>query len=48
MAIARAFASNLAKGFGLDTTNKTLVMLIALGFMALVLADPKRHAIASL
>ena len=35
---SRAFASNLAKGFGLDTTNKTLVMLIALGFMALVMA----------
>ena len=35
---SRAFASNLAKGFGLDTTNKTLVILIALGFMALVMA----------
>ena len=39
---SRAFASNLAKGFGLDTTNKTLVMLIALGFMALVMASRSR------
>ncbi|HQY96006.1 MAG TPA: APC family permease [Phycicoccus sp.] len=35
---SRAFASNLAKGFGLDAKNTTLVMIIALGFMALVAA----------
>jgi amino acid transporter len=35
---SRAFASNLAKGFGLDSDNTNLVMLIALGFMALVAA----------
>ncbi len=33
---ARAFASNLAKGFGLDSGNATMIMLVALGFMALV------------
>jgi amino acid transporter len=33
---SRAFASNLAKGFGLDDGNTTLVMVIALAFMALV------------
>lgn len=33
---SRAFASNLAKGFGLDDGNATLIMGIALGFMALV------------
>ncbi|WP_043650628.1 APC family permease [Terracoccus sp. 273MFTsu3.1] len=33
---SRAFASNLAKGFGLDDENTTLIMLIALGFMAVV------------
>ena len=33
---SRAFASNLAKGFGLDDKNTMLIMLIALGFMALV------------
>src|SRR3954470_16980300 len=33
---SRAFASNLAKGFGLDDANTTLIMLIALGFMAVV------------
>ena len=35
---SRAFASNLAKGFGLDADNTNLVMLIALAFMALVAA----------
>lgn len=35
---SRAFASNLAKGFGLDAKDTTLVMVIALGFMALVAA----------
>ncbi|MEW9551912.1 APC family permease [Nonomuraea sp. NPDC050783] len=36
-AAARAFASNLAKGFGLDAGNGVL-LLIALGFMLLILA----------
>lgn len=35
---SRAFASNLAKGFGLDDENSSLILLIALGFMALVAA----------
>lgn len=35
---SRAFASNLAKGFGLDADNTNLVMGIALGFMVLVAA----------
>ena len=35
---SRAFASNLAIGFGLDSKDTNLVMLIALGFMALVAA----------
>jgi amino acid transporter len=35
---SKAFASNLAKGFGLDDGNTTLVTAIALGFMALVAA----------
>ncbi|MGG5258887.1 APC family permease [Phycicoccus avicenniae] len=33
---SRAFASNLATGFGLDKGNSNLVLFIALGFMALV------------
>ena len=33
---SRAFAANLARGFDLDDANKTLIMLVALGFMALV------------
>jgi amino acid transporter len=33
---SRAFASNLAKGFDLDDENTTLIMLIALAFMAVV------------
>lgn len=33
---SRAFASNFAKGFGLDSGNATLVMAIALLFMGLV------------
>jgi len=35
---SRAFASNLAKGFGLDSANKAMITLIALGFMTLVAA----------
>ncbi|SDO85874.1 Amino acid transporter [Pedococcus dokdonensis] len=35
---SRAFASNLATGFGLDKGNTNLVMFIALGFMLLVAA----------
>jgi amino acid transporter len=35
---SRAFASNLALGFGLDADNSNLVMVIALAFMALVAA----------
>src|SRR3712207_1429642 len=35
---SRAFASNMAKGFGLDADNRTLILLVALGFMALVAA----------
>ncbi|MFI6426082.1 APC family permease [Promicromonospora sp. NPDC050880] len=35
---ARAFASNLAVGFGLDETNATLIITVALIFMALVAA----------
>jgi amino acid transporter len=35
---SRAFASNLAKGFGLDSDNSNLILLVALGFMALVAA----------
>ncbi len=35
---SRAFASNLAKGFGLDGDNSNLILFIALGFMALVAA----------
>lgn len=35
---SRAFASNMAKGFGWDATNTNLVMFIALGFMLLVAA----------
>src|SRR5450756_2895002 len=34
---ARAFASNLAVAFGIDASN-TLIMLLALGFMVLVMA----------
>ncbi|QKE86062.1 APC family permease [Arthrobacter sp. NEB 688] len=33
---SRAFASNFAKGFGLDADNATLIMAIALAFMGLV------------
>jgi amino acid transporter len=33
---SRAFASNLAKGFGLDSKNTTLILVVALCFMALV------------
>ena len=33
---SRAFASNLAKGFGLDKDNTTLILVVALCFMALV------------
>ncbi|SER92723.1 amino acid/polyamine/organocation transporter, APC superfamily [Pedococcus cremeus] len=33
---SRAFASNLAKGFGLDSDNTSLVMVLALAFMAVV------------
>jgi amino acid transporter len=35
---SRAFASNLAKGFGLDSDNSNLILIIALAFMALVAA----------
>ncbi|MEI2775405.1 MAG: APC family permease [Tetrasphaera sp.] len=35
---SRAFAANLVKGFGMDSDNTNLVMLIALGFMALCAA----------
>ncbi len=35
---SRAFASNLAVGFGLDETNATLVITVALIFMAVVAA----------
>ena len=35
---SKAFASNMAKGFGWDADNTNLVLLIALGFMALVAA----------
>ena len=35
---SKAFASNLAKGFGLDDGNTTMVTAIALGFMTLVAA----------
>src|SRR6476619_5175678 len=35
---SRAFASNLAKGFGLDDKNSGLILVIALTFMALVAA----------
>jgi amino acid transporter len=35
---SRAFASNLAKGFGLDAENTTLITVVALSFMALVAA----------
>ena len=35
---SRAFASNLAIGFGLDSKNTNLVMFIALGFMVLIAA----------
>jgi amino acid transporter len=35
---SKAFASNMAEGFGLDADNTTLVTAIALGFMALVAA----------
>lgn len=35
---SRAFASNLAKGFGLDSDNSNLILVIALLFMALVAA----------
>lgn len=35
---SRAFASNLAKGFGLDSDNSNLILFVALGFMALVAA----------
>jgi APA family basic amino acid/polyamine antiporter len=35
---SRAFASNLAKGFGLDSANTAMITLIALGFMTLVAA----------
>ncbi|GAA1848957.1 APC family permease [Myceligenerans crystallogenes] len=35
---SRAFASNLAVGFGLDETNATLIITVALIFMALVAA----------
>ncbi|WP_377642148.1 APC family permease [Oryzobacter terrae] len=35
---SRAFASNFAKGFGLDSDNSNLILLIALAFMALVAA----------
>jgi amino acid transporter len=35
---SRAFAANLAKGFGLDDGNTTLITVIALSFMALVAA----------
>ncbi len=34
---SRAFASNLAKGFGLDSANTGLIVTIALGFMLLVM-----------
>ena len=33
---SRAFASNMAKGFGWDADNSNLVVMIALGFMLLV------------
>lgn len=33
---SRAFASNLAKGFGLDSDNTSLIMVLALAFMAVV------------
>ena len=33
---SRAFASNLAKGFGLDSDNTSLILVVALAFMALV------------
>jgi amino acid transporter len=33
---SRAFASNLAKGFGLDSDNTTLILVVALCFMAVV------------
>jgi amino acid transporter len=33
---SRAFASNLAKGFGLDSDNTSLIMVVALAFMAVV------------
>ncbi|QIM22986.1 APC family permease [Phycicoccus sp. HDW14] len=35
---SRAFASNLAKGFGLDSDDTNLILLLALAFMALVAA----------
>jgi amino acid transporter len=35
---SRAFASNLAKGFGLDAENTTLITVLALSFMALIAA----------
>ncbi|HET6744497.1 MAG TPA: APC family permease, partial [Candidatus Limnocylindria bacterium] len=35
---SRAFAANLAKGFGLDDGNTTLITVIALSFMGLVAA----------
>ena len=33
---SRAFASNLAKGFGLDSDNTSLIMVLSLAFMAVV------------
>ena len=33
---SRAFASNLAKGFGLDSDNTSLILVVALAFMALI------------
>ena len=33
---SRAFASNLAKGFGLDSKNTTLILVVALCFIAVV------------
>lgn len=33
---SRAFANNLAKGFGLDSANTGMIVVIALGFMGLV------------
>ena len=35
---SRAFASNLAKGFGLDDKNSGLILVVALAFMTLVAA----------